>query len=59
MEKVYEGEISDKYDNAAVTCCEFDKDSTVMWLGLANGKMICLSLKTGQEVGDVVNFSEE
>lgn len=30
-----------------------------MWLGLSNGKMICINLKSGEEVGTAVNFSEE
>lgn len=30
-----------------------------MWLGLDNGKMVCINLKTGEEVGTAVNFSEE
>lgn len=30
-----------------------------MWLGLDNGKMICINLTTGAEVGESVHFSEE
>jgi len=30
-----------------------------MWLGLDNGKMVCINLITYEEVGECVNFSEE
>ena len=59
MEWVRHSSIGQEHQNAKITCCEFDRTSTVMWLGLDNGKMICINLNTGDEVGECVNFSEE
>lgn len=59
LDKVYEGRIDEVNGKASIFCCEFDKDNTMMWLGLSNGKMVSIDLVTGEEVSAVVNFSEE
>ena len=59
LDRVFEGKIDAYNGFGKIMCCEFDGGNTIMWLGLSNGKMVTIDLKTGNEVGRAVNFSEE
>ncbi len=58
MDLVRQGS-TEKHDNQRITVAEFDDDNKFFWLGTDKGLLICISVETGEEIGEAYNLCAE
>ena len=58
MDFVRKGDTS-MHESQRLMCAEFDANNTCFWIGTDRGLLICISVETGEEIGEAYNVSPE